>query len=41
MDQLYALLQQYEAQRSRYLTLNDLMPRIAEFFNTLPHRMPA
>jgi hypothetical protein len=41
MNQLYTLLQQYEAERTRYSTLNNFMPRIAEFFNTLPPREPA
>jgi hypothetical protein len=40
MDELCALLRQYQSQRDRYPTLNDFMPQIAKFFNKLDSRIP-
>ena len=39
MHELFELLGEYEANRSRYPTLDAFMPRIAEYFDTLPERL--
>jgi len=41
VEDLSALLAQYEADRSTYPTLKAFMPRVVQFLDSLPARLPA